>query len=303
MSLTRRYLLQTSKNPSIRELWEASKSHNILSDSRLDHCDLKKATSCLRNCQVDESLSHFLGLKSQGIMAKTVSELVPSKNILIWKQIIDYLPEHIHNFARNAMMNQLPTLNNLMLWNCSPTNLCPKCGKIQTNKHVLSNCSSPDALAQYTDRHNLILELIAKWIVPQLKSSQILYCDLGVPGARQSCDLFNGFRPDLAVVSSTKIIVGELTVCHETNLQLSKDYKLQKYSKLAAAKASEFKRHEVQVHTIEVSTLGFVVVDPNFCKNVGVPNFDPILVKEVARSAILSSRSIFCNRGVMSNQI
>ncbi len=199
-------------------------------------------------------------------------------------------------------MNQLPTLHNLMLWklwNCSPTNLCPKCGKDQTNKHVLSNCSSPDALAQYTDRHNQVLELIAKWIVPQLKSSQTLYCDLRVPGARQACDLFNGFRPDLAIVSSTKIIVGELTVCHETNLQKSKDYKLQKYSQLAAAKASEFKRHEVQVHTIEVSTLGFVVVDPNFYKSVGLPNFDPPLLKEVVRSAISSSRSIFCNRGVV----
>ena len=134
--------------------------------------------------------------------------------------------------------------------------------------------------------------------MPQLKSSQILYCDLGVPGARPSCDLFNGFRPDLAVVSSTKIIDGELTVCHETNLQLSKDYKLQKYSQLAAARASEFKRHEVQVHTIEVSTLGFVVVDPNFCKSAGLANFDPPLIKNLARSAVLSSRSIFCNRGV-----
>src|SRR6266516_4819756 len=42
MSLTRRHLLRTSKNPSIKELWEASKTHNISTDSRLDHCDLKR---------------------------------------------------------------------------------------------------------------------------------------------------------------------------------------------------------------------------------------------------------------------
>ena len=133
-----------------------------------------------------------------------------------------------------------------------------------------------------------------------MKSSQALYCYLGVPGARQACDLFKGFRPDLAIVSSTKIIVGELTVCHETNLQRSKDYKLQKYSHLADARASEFKRHEVQVHTIEVSTLGFVVVDPNFCKSVGLSNFDPPLLKDVVRSAISSSMSIFSNRGAVN---
>src|SRR6266516_6712925 len=93
-------------------------------------------------------------------------------------------PEHVFNFARIAMMNQLPTLHNLKLWSCSLTNLCPKCGKDQTNKHVLSHCSSPDALAQYTNRHNQIIELMAKWIVPQLKSNQFRYCDLSVSVSR-----------------------------------------------------------------------------------------------------------------------
>src|SRR6266516_2034081 len=192
-------------------------------------------------------------------MAKMVNETVLPKNIHLWKQAMDTLPEHVFNFARKAMMNQLSTLHNLKLWNCSPTNLCPKCGIDQTNKHGLSNCSSPDALAQYTDRHNQILELMAKWTVSQLKSNQSLYCDLRVPGDRPVCDLFNGFRPDMAIVSSKKIVVGELTVCHETNLKQSRDYKLQKYSNLEAARAGEFMSHAVLVHTIEVSTLWFVV--------------------------------------------
>src|SRR3989442_12981059 len=120
---------------------------------------------------------------------------------------MDAMPGHIFNFARKAMMSQLPTLHNLKLWNCSPTNLCPRCGMDQTNKHVLSNCSSPDALAQYTSRHNCILKLIAEWIgfVPQQKSNQVLYCDFSVPGARPVCDLFNRVRPDLAIVSPNKI--------------------------------------------------------------------------------------------------
>ena len=229
-------------------------------------------------------------------MAKMVSETVLPKNIQLWKQAMDSLPEHVFNFARNAMMSQLPTLHNLKLWNCSPTNLCPKCGLDQTNKHVLSNCNSPDALARYTDRHNHVLELMVKWIVPQLKSNQSLYCDLRVPGAHQICDLFNGFRPDLAIVSPSKIVVGELTVCHETNLHQSRDYKLRKYSNLEAARAGEFKRHAVRVHTIEVSTLGFVVAEPDFFKNGGIPNFDPTLVKALSKTAILASRSIYCNR-------
>ena len=285
-----------SKNPSIRELREASKGPNILADSLLENRDLNKASSALRDSQAKESVDHFLGLKTQGSMAKVVNQTVLPNNIQLWKQALDSLPEHVPNFVRKAMMSQLPTLHNLKLWNCSSTNLCPKCGLDQTNKHVLSNCSSPDALARYTDRHNLILELLARWVVPQLESNQSLYCDLRVPGARPVCDLFNGFRPDLAIVSPTKIVVGELTVCHETNLQQSRDYKLQKYSNLEAARASEFSNRTVWVHTIEVSTLGFVVAEPNFFKNGGIPYFDPSFVKELSKTAILSSRSIYCNR-------
>ena len=201
MSLTRRHLLQVSKNSSIRDLWEDTKGPNVRVDSLLDNRDLNKASAILRESQAKESTDHFLGLQTQGIMAKTVVAAVLPRNIQLWKHAMDSLPQHIFNFARKAMQSQLPTLHNLKLWNRSPTGFCPRCGWEQTNKHVLSNCSFPDALARYTDRHNRILELIAKWIVPQLKSNYALYCDLSVPGARPVCDLFKGFRPDLAIVS------------------------------------------------------------------------------------------------------
>ena len=194
------------------------------------------------------------------------------------------------------MMSQLPTLHNLKIWNCSSTNQCPKCGGDQTNKHVLSNCSSHDALMRYTDRHNRILEIIARWIVPQLKTDQTLYCDLSVPGARTVCDLFNGVRPDLAVVSPQRIVVGELTICHETNLIKSRDYKLNKYSKIETARSSEFCRRPVKVHTIEVSTLGLVVAEPDFFKNSGLPSFDPLIIKELAKAALALSKSIYHNK-------
>src|SRR6266516_82256 len=164
---------------------------------------------------------------------------------------MDSLPQHVYIFSRKAMQNQLPTLHNRMTWKLSTSGACPRCGVAETNKHVLSNCGHRDALSRYTDRHNRILELLAKWIVTRLKSNYTLYCDLNVPGALPVCDLFNGFRPDLAIVSLTQIVVGELSICHETNLVKSRDYKLQKYRNLEAAKESEFKKHAVQVYTIE----------------------------------------------------
>src|SRR6266516_3081075 len=61
MSVTRRHLLQTSKNMSIRELWDASKRSNVLADSMLDDHDLNKALAILRESQHNESIAHFLG--------------------------------------------------------------------------------------------------------------------------------------------------------------------------------------------------------------------------------------------------
>src|SRR6267154_6113600 len=97
-------------------------------DSLLDDRDLNQASTILRDSQSKDSLDHFLGLKTQGVMVKTVSVTVLPRNIQLWKQTMDSLPDYVYNFARKAVMSQLPTLHNLRLWNCSPTHLCPSCG-------------------------------------------------------------------------------------------------------------------------------------------------------------------------------
>src|SRR5207247_2517864 len=104
LKLTRRHLLQSSKNQSIRDLWEETKSHNALADSLLDHNNFNLTSATLRDSQTLESLNHFLGLKSQGIMSKLVNDTVPPRNITLLKQILDGFPDHIFNFFRKAMM-------------------------------------------------------------------------------------------------------------------------------------------------------------------------------------------------------
>src|SRR6266516_2458631 len=84
MSMTRRHLLQASKNSSIRDLWESTKGPNVLVDSILYNRSPKKATTSLKETQAKESIDHFLGLKSQGIMSKTVNESVLPKSIHFW---------------------------------------------------------------------------------------------------------------------------------------------------------------------------------------------------------------------------
>src|SRR5207247_7351924 len=102
LRLTKRHALMSSKNAVIRDLWAASKRANIITDSRLEEFGLKSAASTLGETQTKEAVEHFLGLKSQGVMAKTVNETVLPKNITIWKQSIDLLPGHIFSFVRRA---------------------------------------------------------------------------------------------------------------------------------------------------------------------------------------------------------
>ena len=96
---------------------------------------------------------------------------------------------------------------------------------IITNKHVLSNCSCPTALHRYTVRNNAVLSLLIAWLRSNISCQQRLYADLVEVNVLPVDDLFRGYRPDIAVACADFIYVLELTVCHETNMIHSHDYK------------------------------------------------------------------------------
>jgi len=110
----------SSKNAAIRDFWLASRGNNIKIESMLESLGFQGSNAYLKKSQSKESVSHFLGLKSQGLSAKMVSEAVLSKNISSWKQSLDVMPAHFFNLLRKAMANQLPTLKIL------------KCGDVPT---------------------------------------------------------------------------------------------------------------------------------------------------------------------------
>jgi hypothetical protein len=295
--LSKRNALRLSKNISVRELWATSSSMaNTKIDDLLCKLNFKGALKYIKDEQLNVSVSHFLGLSSQGQISKIICDTIFPKEIENWKKSIEQLPSFAHNFVRKAMTNQLPTLKNLKLWGCSNTDLCPRCGLCQSNKHVLSNCSAPEVLARYLERHNKILRLIVSWLKPKLNSTAKLYCDLSTDGTRHISDLFNGVRPDLAIVDSTKIDVLELTVCHETNLKSSRNFKLNKYANISSARSSLIRELPVRVFTIEVSTLGFTVIEPLFLDSWDLPKFSPSFLSDITKTVVLASHDIYGKR-------
>src|SRR5579872_5570302 len=106
----------------------------------------------------------------------------------------------------------------------NPCHLCNK-NAPQTNKHVLSNRSAPVALQRYTKRHDDILNILVNWFKTVLPQSSKIYADIINCNCLPICDLFQNFRPDVAIYNSDALNILELTVCHETNMLKSKEYK------------------------------------------------------------------------------
>ena len=169
------------------------------------------------------------------------------------------------------------------------------CGKLQTNKHVLSNCSSNGALCRYTSRHNKILYLLTNWLSSKLTCTE-LYCDLPNSSHRQVSDLFVNSRPDIALKKNSNISILELTVCHETNFLSSRKYKLDKYKNIASDRSQFSLNCSVAVYTCEVSTLGFVTIDPKLLSDLNLPPIDYKLMYDLSSTAIKSSFEIYIAR-------
>ena len=100
----------------------------------------------------------------------------------------------------------------------------------------------------------------------------------------------------MAFVSNHKVYVLELTVCHETNMINSRDYKLNKYKDLDKSKAEIIKTHDITVPTCEVSALGFLHLDMEAIKLIGISKCENNFRDELTSLVISDSFNIYIKR-------
>jgi hypothetical protein len=300
MRLLKRHALRKSPNADIQQLWSESTTHHVNTDARIirNSNNIKSALTSLKKDQETESWLHIAALPVQGALAKSVIDAVPQKSISLWSLCVSRSATVIHNFALKALQQQLPTASNLVRWKRSVRTDCVLCNesKPQTNKHVLSNCGSAAALNRYRARHDSVLKILASWLQAVLSNEQTMYADLDSLQYRPVRDLFKNLRPDIAVMSARSLHVWELTICHESNLHSSKQYKLDKYKLLHNDMSSIAGARRLSVHTIEVSTLGFVASTVDFTTALNIPGVPDDIILSIARQSIQSSFSIYCNR-------
>ena len=197
LQLGKRNALKNSPNENIRDLWLDTSIKNVRADSLLASNSVGPAQRILSKAQTEEASRHLLGLPYQGKSIKTVTENIPTKFIKMWTRVNENITGFLFNFVRKALQSQLPTKANLMRWGRSSSSLCPLCNAVQSNKHVLSNCSNPVTLTRYTERHNKILFILATWLQSKINKECSVFVDL--PGFMQTSDLFNSIRPDLVL--------------------------------------------------------------------------------------------------------
>jgi hypothetical protein len=168
------------------------------------------------------------------------------------------------------------------------------CRHVQTNKHVLSNCSAPSALKRYKLRHDAVLFILCNWLRSVLKDGATLYADIA--GFQPLEIIFKNLRPDIAVVYNNTVYLCELTVCHETNLTKSRDYKRAKYANISRNVTTNFIDYSVDLHTIELSVLGFISDCSSFIKSVSYVLLTDDIYASIVRNVIGNSYNIYLNR-------
>ena len=262
---------------------------------------MNSACRNLKSVQDKSTDDHFAKLLVQSALSRTVNENISKTNIILWNNFLQSIPQFLFQFARKALLQLLPTSSNLVRWKRLENPICSLCKlKPQTNLHVLSNCGSDIALERYKFRHNAILRLLFEWLQTVINDTYTVCVDLDtVP---QNCwiseVLYENVRPDLLLFNNSKIIILELTVCHESNLQKSKIYKQNKYADIKNFLQPKFRKHSVRLFTFEISVLGFISSLTNFCSILSIPELAKSVKSNLINSVLNSTYGIYCKRNM-----
>jgi len=231
-----------------------------------------------------------------------------------WLGALWNLPLAVARFGMQSLQEHNPTNARLSQWN--PTRVSAHCTRCknkgrrveQTLTHVLTECcilggadSHDEKKNRVTKRHNDVLRSIIRSIksCDTVKSLQV-YSDLpGFPLPPSS--LFHAgsaLKPDIVVVSDTKIVIGELTSCMEWNMTAQHNRKTEKYVNLTTNIKTANPGKSVALIAFEVSVRG-VVTDhlTEFLKELGLPKVQIKKARLTASAAALkASHRMFTHR-------
>ena len=165
-------------------------------------------------------------------MFRALRSALSKKELESWSKHISVVTPAIANFARKALLRCLPTNSNLLKWGRSATDSCPQCKNLETENHVLNNCSISAAQGRYSRRQEAVLRHLVSIIQTYLLPNDKRFADL--EGYSSPANIFSNVPPDIVVLHDQIAFTLELTCCYERNFIESKTYKIQKYAGIEA---------------------------------------------------------------------
>ena len=150
-------ILANSKDSKINNL-SKNTNLNFVNNMQLARRSKKQIMRDIKNKQKEEEKSKLVSLQMQSILFQSLTSVLSVKELEAWGNRISLLVPSVSNFARKALVRCLPTLSNLHRWSRSISNTCPSCHLLETEKHVLNNCSMAANEGRYTWRHNAVLK-------------------------------------------------------------------------------------------------------------------------------------------------
>jgi hypothetical protein len=252
-----------------------------------------KAIANAKLIQQERQIAKLDSLSIQSGLLKALREFLPRSEFSGWSEHLLLVTSRISNFARKALVRCLPTNSNLHRWDRAKSSACPNCGELETENHILNNCSVAAVQGRYTWRHNAVLRLLLSFILPHVSPHATVYADL--PGHTSPAELFTDILPDITVVRGSEALILELTCCYEKNFSASGAAKIRKYADPSKSSKVQLTFH---VHTLEVSSLGFVSCASlrKFMFGIGAPPLQAGSVRKLGEMALRSSFYIFCCR-------
>ena len=136
--------------------------------------------------------------------------------------------------------------------------------------------------------------ILCNWLKTVLVAGAKLHADIA--GFDPLGNIFNSLRPDIAVIKDGLVYLCELTVCHETNLKKSREYKRDKYANIHRDLTDEFKHYAVKLDTIEISVFGFISDCSAFTKAVSNSLLPELIYANLIRNVIGNTYNIYLNR-------
>ena len=172
----------------------------------------------LKKLQLTRLTDKLDSLQVQAQLMQALKKALPGSELESWSNYISSMTPQIATFARKALIRCLSTNSNLYRWNRSATDSCPLCQTLETENHIMNNCSVAAQQGRYTWRHNAVLKRLAATIKNLLSANDRLFVDL--PDYEDPGTIFDSIRTDITVIHNSGAIILESTCCYEKNRRI-----------------------------------------------------------------------------------